>query len=187
MNMKKMVFVAVLVCVGAAGHAWCAEKTPARVLDFTNSVLTKYGSDQTVVTAVKNENVKGKTLEQIKSVDSKWIKSPGVDSFMKEMLENNCSKFTRKICDKYNSIVEVIVMDNKGANVAMSGKTTDYWQGDEAKFIKSFNNGAGVVFPDDVKFDESSQTYVSAVSVPVVDGGKTIGVICFMIDVDKIK
>jgi hypothetical protein len=67
----------------------------------------------------------------------------------------------------------------------MSDKTTDYWQGDEAKFIKSYDNGKGAVFVDDVKFDNSTQAYLDQVSVPVKDGGKAIGAITFGISVDK--
>lgn len=41
---------------------------------------------------------------------------------------------------------EIFVMDNQGANVAMSDKTSDYWQGDEDKFVRSFAGGEGKVF-----------------------------------------
>jgi hypothetical protein len=82
---------------------------------------------------------------------------------------------------------EIFVMDNQGANVAMTDKTSDYWQGDEAKFIKSFNGGHGAIFVDQVKFDDSSQAYLAQVSVPVWDGDKVIGAITFGIDVDKVQ
>ena len=77
-------------------------------------------------------------------------------------------------------------MDNQGANVAMTDKTSDYWQGDEAKFQKAFNGGAGAVFIDAVKFDESAQAYLVQVSVPVMDGDQAIGAITMGIDVDKV-
>lgn len=82
---------------------------------------------------------------------------------------------------------EIFVMDNQGANVAMTDKTSDYWQGDEAKFKKSFNDGAGAVFVDDVEFDDSAQAYLVQVSVPVKDGDKVIGAITFGIDVEKVE
>ena len=41
-------------------------------------------------------------------------------------------------------------------------------------------------FVDEVEFDDSSQSYLVQVSVPVKDGGKAIGAITFGIDVDKI-
>ena len=65
--------------------------------------------------------------------------------------------------------------------------TSDYWQGDEAKFKRSFNSGQGQIFVDEVEFDESSQVYVVQVSVPVMDGDRAIGAITFGIDVDQIQ
>jgi len=78
-------------------------------------------------------------------------------------------------------------MDNQGGNVAMTDKTSDYWQGDEAKFQKSFNGGAGAVFVDEVEFDDSAQAYLVQVSVPVKDNNTVIGAITIGIDVDKIE
>jgi len=68
----------------------------------------------------------------------------------------------------------------------MTDKTSDYWQGDEAKFKKSYNGGSGAVFVDDVEFDDSAQAYLCQVSVPVKDGAEVIGAITIGVDVDKI-
>ena len=70
-------------------------------------------------------------------------------------------------------------------NACITDKTSDYWQGDEAKFTKSFTDGAGRIFVDDVNFDDSSQAYVVQASVPVVKDGKAIGVLVVSIDVEK--
>ena len=78
-------------------------------------------------------------------------------------------------------------MDNQGATLAMTDKTSDYWQGDEAKFKKVYKDGEGTVFVDEVKFDESTQASLVQVSVPVKDGDKVIGVITIGIDVAKIE
>jgi hypothetical protein len=69
----------------------------------------------------------------------------------------------------------------------MTGKTSDYWQGDEAKFQKSFANGSGAVFVDEVEFDDSSQAYLVQISVPVLDNGTAIGAITFGIDVEAVE
>jgi len=69
----------------------------------------------------------------------------------------------------------------------MTDKTSDYWQGDEPKFTECYKGGKGAVYVPDVAFDESSQAYTVAVSIPVKDGDATIGVIVFGINVDNIK
>ncbi len=73
------------------------------------------------------------------------------------------------------------------ANVCMTDKTSDYWQGDEAKFKESYKDGQGALHVSKVKFDDSTQTYVVQVSVPVVDGSEIIGAITIGVDVDKIE
>ena len=102
-------------------------------------------------------------------------------------MDSECGKHIRGIQDSADYYAEIFVMDNQGANVAMTDKTSDYWQGDEAKFQKSFNDGKGAVFVDDVEFDDSTQAYLVQVSVPVKDGGQVIGAITIGVDVDKVE
>jgi len=78
---------------------------------------------------------------------------------------------------------EIFVMDDKGLNVAQSDVTSDYWQGDEAKWKKTYLAGPDAIFIDDVEFDESTQTYQSQVSISIADpdtgaaiGAMTVGV-----------
>ena len=181
-----VMFVSVFF-IAAAGMVSAAEKAPQKVVDLANSALVNLGTDPVIVAAVKAENAKGKTLAQIKEMDEKWKAHPGIADYMKAMMDSECGKHLQAIQNSAPYYSEIFVMDNQGANVAMTDKTSDYWQGDEAKFQKSFNGGAGSVFVDDVEFDDSAQTYLVQVSVPVKDGGKVIGAITFGINVDKIE
>ena len=163
-----------------------AEKAPKKVVAFANSTLAALGSDPIIVAAVKKENAKSKTLSQIKTMDVKWKKTPGIAGFMKALMDSQCGKHLQSIRDSKPYYSEIFVMGKLGENVAMSDKTSDFWQGDEAKFKRSFNNGKGAVFVDDVEFDDSSQAYLVQVSVPVKDGSKVIGAITFGIDIEKV-
>lgn len=180
-----------LILIGAGSYA--AEKAPQAVIDLANQELVKWGLDPEIVKAVKAENAKNKTLDQIKELDKKWIDTPGIDDFMKGILENECSKLLRKWRDEKPYFDEVFVMDNQGANVAMTDKTSDYWQGDEDKFKKSYNEGKGGVHIGDVAFDDSTQSYVVQVSVPVKEvdpqsqAETVIGAITIGINIDKFK
>src|SRR3990172_219575 len=176
--------IGLILAVGSA-IAYAGEKAPQKIVDVAHSTLFKIGTDPVIVKAVKAENAKGKTLDQIKELDKKWMATPGIADYMKALMDSECGKYLRKIQASTPYYAEIFVMDNLGANVALSDKTTDYWQGDEAKFIKSYNNGKGAVFVDDVKFDDSTQTYLVQVSVPVKDGDNVIGAITFGIMVDK--
>lgn len=187
--MKKaviLIFTGVFL-VMSAGMAFSGEKAPQKVFELANSTLAKVGTDPVIVNAVKGENAKGKSLDQIKTMDAKWKAHEGVADYMQAIMESRCGKHLRGIQDTSSYYAEIFVMDNQGANVAMTDKTSDYWQGDEAKFKKSFAGGNGAVFVDEVEFDDSAQAYLVQVSVPVKEGGKVIGAITFGIDVDKIE
>jgi hypothetical protein len=171
---------------GGFGVAF-AEEAPQKVYDLANKELTKLGTDPVIVSAVKAENAKGKALADIQAKDKEWKATAGIVDYMKAIMDSECGKYLRKLQDSTPYFSEIFVMDNQGANVAMTDKTSDYWQGDEAKFKKSFNGGAGAVFVDKVKFDDSTQAYLSQVSVPVKDGDKVIGAITIGVDIDKVE
>ncbi|MCK5351742.1 PDC sensor domain-containing protein, partial [bacterium] len=122
----------------------------------------------------------------IQELDEKWKAKTGIADYMQVLMDNTCGKYLRELQNVEPYIAEAFAMDNQGANVCMTDKTSDYWQGDEAKFKNSWNGGKGGIFVDDVEFDDSAQTYVTQVSVPVVDGGKVIGAITFGVDIDKL-
>jgi hypothetical protein len=187
--MKKIMtlVIASMFMVIASSTLFAAEKPPQKVIDLAKSTLVNLGTDPVIVKAVKEENSKGKTLEQIKQHDEKWKATPGIADYMKAIMTSECGKHLRKIQDSSPYYAELFVMDNLGGNVCMTDKTSDYWQGDEAKFKKSYKGGNGGLHIGDVKFDDSTQVYLVQVSVPVIDGSEVIGAITIGVDVDKIE
>ena len=77
-------------------------------------------------------------------------------------------------------------MYNQGALVCATQRTTDYWQGDEAKWTRTFNGGNGTLFIDRPKLDESAKVRLAQISLPVVENGKTIGVITVGVNIDRL-
>jgi hypothetical protein len=187
MKSRTIIIAAIMIFALCLGPAFAAEKAPENVVNLAKGELAKLGSDPAIIKAVQAENAKNKALDQIKAMDEKWKADAGVADYMKALMESECGQYLRKIQDEKPYLAEIFVMDNQGANVAMTDKTSDYWQGDEAKFTESFKGGAGAVHISDVEFDDSTQVYVVQASVPVMDGGKAIGAITFGIDVDKVE
>jgi hypothetical protein len=163
-----------------------AEKAPDSVNKLADELRT-WGENPTLIAAVKEQNAKQQTLDAIKARDATWRKTSGIDDFMKPLMENAAAKELAKLEKSKPYFFELFLMDNQGANVAMTNKTSDYWQGDEDKFTKSFNNGQGATHIGDVKFDESAQAYMVQVSVPIVDAGNTIGALTIGINVDILE
>src|SRR3546814_10661759 len=79
-------------------------------------------------------------------------------------------------------------MDDKGLNVGQSDVTSDYWQGDEAKWQKTYSVGPNAIFVDKVDQDESTQKFQTQVSMSVVDpaSGKAIGAVTVGLDVEML-
>jgi len=162
-----------------------AEEVPPAVHKISTQ-LEALGTNVTLISAVKAQNGEGLTLEAIKNRDSKWREVAGTDSFMDGLLANAAAVELLKIEASQVYFIELFLMDNQGANVAMTSKTSDYWQGDEAKWQESFKSGVGALHVGEVEFDESAQAYLVQVSVPVMEDGKAIGAITIGINLDEL-
>jgi hypothetical protein len=163
-----------------------AEPPSQALIDLANGKLAEIGKDPVIVAAVKAANAQGKSLDEIKARDKEWIASQKLQPYMRDLINSETGRHLSNIYYSTQYFMEIFVMDNQGANVAMTNRTSDYWQGDEAKFKKAFNDGKGGIFIDEVEFDLSCMAFLIQISVPVMDGGKAIGAITFGIDSDRI-
>lgn len=188
MKYRNKLIAALILLLLFAVSIFASEPAPEKVKSFANSLVTKYSSDAIIVEAVLAENAKGKSLDDIKSHDELWKSTAGVADFMQALIDSECGQYLKSMQNEHAYFAEIFVMDNQGANVAMTDKTSDYWQGDEAKFQESYKSGKGGIHISDVEFDESSQAYLVQVSIPVKDtaSGKVIGAVTFGIDVDQL-
>ena len=165
--------------------AW-SEEVPEKVKAIVPSIMA-WGSDPILVTAVKQQNATQLTLDAIKKRDAEWRKVDGLDDQMKAMIGSTAGKRMLELEVSKPYFFELFLMDNQGANVAMTNKTSDYWQGDEAKWQKSFADGKGALHVGDVEFDESAQDYLVQLSVPVMDGDKAIGALTIGVNLDDLE
>lgn len=135
--------------------------------------IKKIAADTAVVAAVKAQNAKKTPLAQIKKLDAAWIS--GETKLSDQITARPCSARLQQLLNADKQLIEAFAMDDEGANVCMSDRTGDYWQGDEAKWRKSFNGGKGAVFVDERRYDSSAGAVIVQVSVPVLDQGKVVG------------
>ncbi len=161
--------------------------------DFASSTVTGWISNPMVIEAVKAQNDKHAALSQgeIDKLDKQWRAEtsssdrPLIDAVLAKAL----SKFLDKVKNGTQGLVtEVFVMDNKGLNVGQSDVTSGYWQGDEAKWKKTYLAGPDALFIDEVEQDESTQTFQSQLSMSIADPatGEVIGSITVGVNVDAL-
>ena len=158
---------------------------PKALIKFTEEVLLPFARSTPVIEAVRNQNRRGISLEEVQRIDRDWISTPGITRFMLNLMSNDGALALYNLEEQYKFIVEAFIMDNLGANVSLTKKTSDYWQGDEAKFTQSYNNGLGAIHYSDIEYDESTDDIVIQVSVPVMDQNRAIGAITFSISLEK--
>lgn len=174
--MKLHLAAAALAGIVACTLALPAQSNPyeASMRDFLESEILLWAFDPTIVQAVEAQNEHNKALTQpdIDALDADWRSQVGTASqpLVDAVLTNPASVFLNaRVAESAGTITEIFVMDNHGLNVAATGATSDYWQGDEAKFQQTYDVGAGAVHVGDVELDESTQTYQGQISVSIID------------------
>ena len=172
-----------LTCLLLLSFTAVAEQFPSGVNELV-PLLKSWGEDPVIISAVQTQNQRALTLEAIKARDEEWRATDGLDEKMQALMNNDAAKRLLEFEKKQPYFFELFLMDNQGANVAMTNKTSDYWQGDETKWQASFNKGKGGVHFSDVEFDESAQDYLLQISVPVMHQGSAIGAITVGINLD---
>ncbi|MDH3596291.1 MAG: hypothetical protein OEM93_15725 [Rhodospirillales bacterium] len=184
---------AVFAGLAIAAAAWAAGPHEVPIRDFAKSTVETWISSPTVIKAIKRQNARHAGLSQgdIVALDKKWraetsaVNRPLID----RALANELSRFLAQAKKEQHGIVtEVFVMDNRGLNVGQSDVTSDYWQGDETKWQKTYLVGPDAMIIDEVELDESTQTFQSQLSMSITDRatGKVIGAITVGIDVEAI-
>lgn len=191
--MRKFV-IATLAIIFLAPTAHAAGEHEGPIRELVVSQIKGWTADSTIVAAIKDQNGKHARLSQadIDALDKKWRAQTeaGSKPMIEELLGRSASKRLAGYKDGGEGLfTEIFVMDNKGLNVAQSDMTSDYWQGDEAKWQKTFLAGPEGIFIDEVEFDESTQTYQAQVSVSIADtdSGDVIGAITVGVNVELLE
>lgn len=126
------------------------------------------------------QNKKGVAINEIKKIDKQWINAEEELAIQSEKMSNTVAKAIKGWVKENPEFVEVFVMDDQGAVVGENALTSDYWQGDEAKWKNSYKNGAGGLDGGKVKFDKSANQKLQQVSLPIIaSGGVVVGAITF--------
>ncbi len=162
-----------------------SQDVPKTLVEFAGTALVQFAQNPMVVESVQAQNAKGYSLSRIKEVDEDWKASESIQGYMFDLMRNRCSFALINFQNDNKFVVEAFVMDNKGALVGLTNKTSDYWQGDEAKFTESYKDGRGAIHYGDVEYDDSIGEIVIQVSVPVITGGKAIGAVTFGVSLDR--
>ena len=187
--MKKLLLALALTplfVTSMSGNALAIDQEGAKAL-YAEKFSSWINNDK-VISAIKSQNAKHADLTQddINALDQKWRNDDA--SVIDPVLNSDLSTYIQSVIEGGEGLyAEIFVMDKHGLNVGQGAKTSDYWQGDEAKFTESYGNGVDAIHISDVEFDESSQTYLVQLSFTISDGGAPIGAVTVGVDAEMIE
>ena len=160
---------------------------------FARNELSKWLTDPALLDALRAQNTThdGLSEDEVIALDQQWRAEAesGDGPLINEVLSQPVSAW---LLDQQNAtagfVTEVFVMDNKGLNVAQSAVTSDYWQGDEAKWQETYKLGNDALHISEVEFDDSTGYYQSQASMTITDPdtGEAIGAITFGVNVQSL-
>jgi len=154
---------------------------------FVKVRLVPLCTNKTFAQEVSGQNAKQVSLDEIKKIDEEWKSAEDELPIQAEKTSNNCAKEIFKVAKQLPVLSETFVMDNQGANVGQNALTSDYWQGDEAKWKNAFKDGKGGIDVGKRQLDKSTNVVDQKVSLPIIDEqGKVIGAVCFGVKVEAL-
>ncbi|MEL7347521.1 MAG: hypothetical protein AAFS07_05475 [Pseudomonadota bacterium] len=194
MKLSRLGVAAVIAALAAAGTATAQDiaKYAADVKRIADNELQGWITDPIFVYAIREQNQMNGTLSQrrIDRLDKMWRAEKGKGPMIGDLLDRQASIILRDRRELSNGVItEIILMDQYGLNVAISDPTTDFWQGDEAKYQDTYLKGRGAVHVSEVEFDESTGFDQTQVSMTVVDpdNGQPIGAVTFGINLEVLS
>ncbi|MFH1804048.1 MAG: hypothetical protein ABID63_04075 [Pseudomonadota bacterium] len=149
-------------------------------------------SNPVVELSVQSQNKLRKDMSQadIDAADQQWLAERTADDqpLVAATLTNPLSSYLTQIQARSGGVLaEVFVMDANGLNVGQSSITSDFWQGDEAKFQKTYPVGIDAIFIDEAEYNEDHDAWLSQLNMTLADAnGAAIGAVTIEINLNEL-
>jgi hypothetical protein len=141
--------------------------------EFVESLRQQLQQPVTILSVESsNKNHEGVQQAEIDKLDAAWKSEAKADDqpLIAEILSSPLSSYLLYTQAKSAGLfTEIFIMDKFGLNVGQSSVTSDYWQGDEDKFQKTFAIGPDAVFIDEPEYDDGTKTWRAQVNLTIVD------------------
>lgn len=173
-----------------------AQTTAVEVSRFVHDRLSTVGliaSAPPVVDTIVAANASYQGLsedviaEKIRRIEDGW-NTPASSSLVQSILSSRASRFLRQVRDSDKRFLRITVTDARGATVAGTHKTLDYYQADEDFWQQIYSQGRGGVNITDVLYDDATKSYYIGIGVPVLEE-KTqqfLGAVDALVDVSSL-
>ncbi|MEM7753886.1 MAG: hypothetical protein AAF230_10755 [Pseudomonadota bacterium] len=188
--MLKRLSLTVLLASAATAHA--NDFAPA-MESYLEDNIRGWAMSAPLVSAINEQNAMTSGYDQamIDRLDQQWRSEVGGTDTptITPVLSGSAAEFLRQQVEAAEGrITEVFIMDARGLNVASSAVTSDYWQGDEAKFSETYGQGSNAIHFSDIEWDDSTETFQGQISLTIVDPatGQPIGAMTVGVDAEAL-
>lgn len=166
--------LSILALTGPAAAEPPAPDVTALIDDTFIAQTREWLANPIVPLSIKAQNSLRGDLDQaaIDALDQQWVAERKSDDkpLISATLSAPLSIYLLRIqAQTLGLYTEIFVMDGHGLNVGQSAITGDYWQGDEAKFKKTFPAGADAVFIDEAEWDEERKIWRAQLNLTLAD------------------
>lgn len=142
--------------------------------------ITAYAKQPAIITALQHAASTPFSLNQTLQQDKNWLH----DTALRQRIAAHAlsKQFKALAEDQDNAISEILLIDRYGRLVASYPEASDYYQGDETKFIRPATEQQ--YFIDRADWDDSSGSVAIQIAMPVFDRQEFIGVLVESLEVD---
>lgn len=184
--------LALAAFAGTAVPAWAQSPSTSLVDEKVLQEIRGWLLVPVVYISLDAQNARYTNLAQadIDRLDKQWRAERGASNqpLIASTLNNPLSTYLTQVqAGSAGLYTELFVMDANGLNAGQSSITSDFWQGDEAKFQKTFDVGPGAIFIDEPEFSEGTATWRAQANMTIQStDGQPIGAVTVEINLTEL-
>ncbi len=185
-----------ILFLSVAGNGIAADPaTPPSTAIIDQAVIAKvreWVNSNVVHLTLAERNRVNASLDQAKidALDKQWREErkvadqPLITAVLSSPLSGYLTRIQARSLGLYS---EIFVIDAKGLNAGQSSITSDYWQGDEAKWQKTFLVGPEAVFIDEPEYNKETGTWRAQLNMTLARDQKPVGSITVEINLTELE
>jgi len=162
--------------IALAAESLDMKQLAAQLVEKKKAYIQSTAQNALLIRTLENHRTQLQTLDLILRAEQTWLKKPKEKRPPYIFQDAEANALMASLRAKTPEISEIIITDANGATVYGSPNPSDFWQGDEEKFIQP----AIKLLPHvgAIQFDESTQTYQVQLSAPIInpDTNRFLGV-----------
>ncbi len=160
--------------------------------DLVLKEIRSWASSPVVFLTLAASNERYANLDQagIDALDKQWRAEREKDDqpLITAVLSSPLSSYLTKIQARSRGLyTEIFVMDAKGLNAGQSSITSDFWQGDEGKWQKTYLVGPNAIFIDEIERNDETGTENVQVNLTIAQKDLVVGAITVEVNVTELR